>query len=449
MEMKRLLSLVGIFSLWICSAAAQAAFVSGSTGALGAFTPAADTVVTLPSDGVLNYTTVNIPAGVTVTFQKNAANTPVYLLATGDVTVSGTISLDAQSLGSANGTTAGAGGPGGYNGGIGGSIGTPGGKAMGPGGGDGGIDSNNIYGGGGGYASSGGRWSSDTGAGGTAYGNARIVPLVGGSGGGGGAGFSTSPGFGGAGGGGAILIASSGAVNVTNTGSISANGGTSYIGSDWWTPSYGGSGSGGAIRLVANSISGGGYISAVGGNLWRPNSGGNGRVRFEAYSINSNSGTNPPYSYGLPGNVFAMNVPTLTITSIAGANAPASPTGSYFNPDIFLPSSTTNPVAVNVSATNIPDGTTVTVWVIPQYGSSTNVNTVLSGSAASANVNLSTTYSNIVTAQATFTVVGMYYNGEEIDRVRVATKLGGGSETTYITKAGKEIKGELVAALMK
>jgi hypothetical protein len=151
----------------------------------------------------------------------------------------------------------------------------------------------------------------------------------------------------------------------------------------------------------------------------------------------------------VPGNVFVSSSPSLSITSIGGANAPAAPTGSYNQPDITLPNTTVNPVAVNISATNVPDGTTVTVWVIPQYGTASSVNTILSGSAATANVNLSTSYSNVVTAQATFTVVGIYYNGEEIDKVRVATKFGGKSETTYITKSGKEIKGELVAALSK
>ncbi len=87
--------------------------------------------------------------------------------------------------------------------------------------------------------------------------------------------------------------------------------------------------------------------------------------------------------------------------------------------------------------------------VIPQFGSVTSVNATLSGTTATANVNLSTTYSNVVTAQATFTVTAMYYNGEKIDKVRVATKLGGKSETTYITKSGKEIKGELVAAMVR
>ena len=67
--MRKTMLVLGILSLlWLWSATAHADFVSGSTGALGVFNPTANTVVTLPSDGVLNYTTVNIPAGVTITF---------------------------------------------------------------------------------------------------------------------------------------------------------------------------------------------------------------------------------------------------------------------------------------------------------------------------------------------------------------------------------------------
>lgn len=196
-------------------------------------------------------------------------------------------------------------------------------------------------------------------------------------------------------------------------------------------------------------------MNAVGGAAgYQSGRGGLGIVRLEATTNNFTSAANPSYTYGLPTSIFLANPPSLNITSIAGVNVPASPTGAYNQPDIILPNTTTNPVVVNVSATNIPLTTTVIVSVIPQYGNSTNYNAnSLSGtqtaSTTSANVNLPTTYSNVITAQATFTVVGMYYNGEEIDKVRVATKLGGGSETTYITKAGKEIKGELVAALMK
>src|SRR5437879_1006787 len=64
----------------------------GSTGELGAFAPSCAPTpctvtppVTLPPGGVLNFTTVNIPAGVTVTFARNAANTPVTILATSEI----------------------------------------------------------------------------------------------------------------------------------------------------------------------------------------------------------------------------------------------------------------------------------------------------------------------------------------------------------------------------
>ena len=68
------------------------AFNSGSTGADGALTPAVDITLPLPASGIFNYTTVNIPVGVTVKFKRNTANTPVVMLASGDVTIAGTLS---------------------------------------------------------------------------------------------------------------------------------------------------------------------------------------------------------------------------------------------------------------------------------------------------------------------------------------------------------------------
>ena len=38
-------------------------FLSGSTGTLGALNPTTDITVTLPPDGVLNYTTITVPFG--------------------------------------------------------------------------------------------------------------------------------------------------------------------------------------------------------------------------------------------------------------------------------------------------------------------------------------------------------------------------------------------------
>src|SRR5580692_8086348 len=86
-----------------------ATFSSGSTGADGDFTPTANTVLQTPPNGVFNYGIVNIPSGVTVTFARNSANTPVTILATGDVTINGTVSVNGSA---GNNTVPGTGGPG-------------------------------------------------------------------------------------------------------------------------------------------------------------------------------------------------------------------------------------------------------------------------------------------------------------------------------------------------
>ena len=69
-----------------CASFAQG-FSSGSTGADGALDVTTDTTLDLPPNGTFNYTTVNVAAGVTLRFNRNALNTPVYLLATGDITM--------------------------------------------------------------------------------------------------------------------------------------------------------------------------------------------------------------------------------------------------------------------------------------------------------------------------------------------------------------------------
>lgn len=442
-NMKKSCVLTLLFLL-VFAGAAYADFISGSTGADGAFNPSSNIIVQLPPSGVFNYTTVNIPAGVTVTFRQNPSNTPVYILATGDVTIAGIIKVDGQSVAYSNpiATTPGTGGPSGYGGGYGGTTTLAGGKGLGPGGGGGGPSSTYNVGGGGGFGTAGGSYGANYGVGGATYGSARLMPLIGGSGGGGAAGSATSSGYGGGGGGGAILIASSTTINIT--GSLTANGGDGY-------GSYSGGGSGGAIRLVANTITGTGLVSAKGGSLSNYSKGGQGRIRIEAFTNTYTPGTDPAYSFGQPGSVFPANVPALSITSIAGVTVPANPTGSYTTPDLILPNTTTNPVTVNIAAFNIPVGTTVAVTVTPQLGSSSSVNATLAGtnssSTASANVTLSTQYSNVIAAQATFTLLAsLYYEDEKIDKVRVATRLGGESEAVYITESGREIPAALVLA---
>jgi hypothetical protein len=433
--------LFSIISFFILMGNAYGTFVSGSTGADGAFNPASNTELQMPSSGVFNFTTVNIPYNVTVTFKKNAANTPVYILATGNVTITGTISVNGKNC--IDTAAGGKGGPGGFDGGNGGYVATaslPGGKGSGPGGGGGGS-STCAYGGGGSYGSAGTTYTgTNCGAAGSVYGNPELQPLTGGSGGGGA--YASN---GGGGGGGAILIASSGTINIVDMyGFITANGGNGS--------SKGAGGSGGAIRLIANTITGNGSIESKGGTGGGGTAGGGGRIRLEAYTVNRTVG--PVFVYYPPASVFLANTPTLKITSIGGVNAPASPSGSFSTPDIILPSTTTNPVTVTLNASYIPVGTTVTVSVLPQFGNAGNVAATLSGtletSTASAAVTLpSGSYASVIQAYAVYTLqTAFYWEGEKIDRVRVAANLGGESETVYITESGREIKSaELMAKL--
>ena len=95
----------------VCFVAGAAhGYDSGSTGADGALclgdrvrsgdgltcvpgTGETSLVVQLPPNGILNHTTVYVGPNATLSFRRNAANTPVYLLASGDVTVWGTIDV--------------------------------------------------------------------------------------------------------------------------------------------------------------------------------------------------------------------------------------------------------------------------------------------------------------------------------------------------------------------
>ena len=220
--------------LFVCINAHGQTINSGSTGADGPFNPpsqvpAGTTVignctngspcvvtVTLrePDPGqpihangrhVFNFTTVNIPQFATVRFTRNIANTPVIILAQGDVTVSGFIDVSGTTV-SGSGLSVGQGGPGGFNGGGGARVSAPtnfGGAGSGPGGGG-----SNVSG------------SFGTGTAELVYGLPELQPIIGGSGGGGTGSFfslvygSNVPGFRGSGGGGALLIASSGAIDL-------------------------------------------------------------------------------------------------------------------------------------------------------------------------------------------------------------------------------------------
>jgi len=454
---KKQIMVILLLMLSIFPSVALAAFVSGSTGADGAFAPSFNTVLQIPESGVFNFTTVTIPANIVVTFPINVRNPPVTILATGDVTINGTINLNGAD---AANSLPGAGGPGGFAGGQGGLVNQNGKNGGGPGGGRGGAPRTTVHygggsGGGGGYSMAGGiggtsDGSAPGGSGGIVYGNERIFPAIGGSGGGGGGGTKQFAGGDGGGGGGSLLIASSGTLTIN--GAIIANGGIGLGGESGYAGG-GGGGSGGSIRLLANMIAGNGILSAVGGAGGagygaNGGTGSVGRIRIEAATLLRTGTTTPPPSLGYPYAVEPTDMPSLKISAVGGVSVTGVPRGTFGDPDVILPFNIKNPVTVTVSAVNIPVGQTVTVTALPASGAGTFAAGTLSGTdtASTANIplNITAAYPSLITATVTYELAAMnikdfYIAGEKVEWVRVAASLGGKSSVTYITVSGREI----------
>lgn len=430
---------LAVLLLWTVTAFAQT-YHSGSTGADGAFAPTANTILTLPPNGVFNFTTVNIPAGVTVSFAKNSTNTPVTILATGDVNIAGIINLNGSSGAPAFSSgpivsSGGAGGQGGFSGGQGGARGA----------------TNNASSGGQGP---GGGPPRGAGTYGAASSFVSLIPLFGGSGGGGGFGTATSSGASGGGGGGAIVIASSSKIVVT--GSITANGGNGNAVQQFQcVNAEAGGGSGGAIRLVAPEISGTGTLQAVAGLGGGPCSGSTpGRVRLEAFTHGYAGTSNPVFSTAVsPGPVTdashpaLANLPTLTISSIGGEASSATPAASYTTADVSLPSGTTNPVPVVLAATNTPVGTVFTVKLIPQFANPTEFTAASTGTFSNSTAAIDVTFPqgevSLINAYASFTLPTQIASalplieGEPVESVLLASDEGEGA-LKLVTRSGKE-----------
>lgn len=437
------------------------AFNSGSTGADGAFTPNVNTELQLPPDGVFNFTSVNIPNGVTVTFKRNATNTPLVILAQGDIVVAGTIDVSGKS-GAPTGPSAsdggdptndglpGDGGPGGFDGGRGGissANALDGGNGLGPGGGAGGYysvnDSFRYYGGSGGSFGTAGTGSKP----GKIYGNQFLRPLIGGSGGGGG--YAYHIGSGGGGGGGAVLLATSGEIRVD--GSVNANGGlpgeAGYVAGV--QVAGGAGGSGGAIRLMASKVSGRGVLRAQGGvKVNYPGFGGSGYIRIESEVLTGNISGDPPFTYSQPGAVFVPGLPGLAITSIAGVAVPANPVG---HGDVALAAATPNPAEIRLHTNGVPPGTVIAVTVTPEFGAKTTVDSPptagsLDDGTTSVDINIPDGRS-VISATTTFTVLAAlgnqfapYAQGEKVERVRLQAEPGQPSKTILLTASGRELE---------
>jgi hypothetical protein len=376
----RALTLAGLLG-WASGAAGQA-FTSGSNGSYGALDVQANQTLNLPADGIFHCTTIQVAAGATLRFNRNPLNTPVYLLATGDVTINGIIDVSGT-VGSQSPPVGGQGGPGGFDGGAPGAGGLPPGAGRGPGAGKGGQDNYTVNGAGGGAygtASTYGRAAD-----GATYGSPLLIPLVGGSGGGGGIG---SPGYPGGGGGGAILIASDTRIAIAGNGSIRAEG--KQMG-------YSG-GSGGAVRLVAPAVSGTGSLRVPGGS-----SGGAGRVRIDSFDRTSLALQVEPSSALSLGSlmmVFPSPLPRLDITEAAGTVIAEGTAGPV---QVLLPFGSSPDRTVTVQARDFGASVPIRVVLTPENGTPVSYDATIdnaAGNPATAIVNVTFPVNTVVQVNA-------------------------------------------------
>lgn len=339
---------LGLLTALLAPAVAEAAFVSGSTGLYGPLTVTSNTVLDLPPDGVFHCTTITVNPGMTLSFNRNALNTPVHLLATGDVSISGAIELSGSA---ANGGAPGSGGPGGFDGGFGGyGIGafSQGGDGSGPGGG---RSAGGFYGAA--YATAS---NSNT----NTYGNALCYPLIGGSGG---AGSGGNPGLGGGGGGGAILVASS--TKITLNGVIRARG------------AYGaGGGSGGTIRLVSPIVTGGGSCDTSGAGSAYGN-GALGRTRIDCEDRFAFRSLSFP-SFSSRGSQMFVVQPTVPRLDILRAAGTTIAEGSGNSVQIQLPANAPTNQTVTIQARDFTGPVPIRLVVTPENGPASRIDTTIS-----------------------------------------------------------------------
>lgn len=331
----------------VITASAQG-FNSGSTGAYGPLNITTNTTLALPPDGVFHCTTLTIANGATLRFTPNERNTPVRLLATGDVIIAGTIDVSASNGSALQG---GVGGPGGFAGGNPGRLNLPPSSGAGPGGGPTNIDLSIRHGV---FASRPDNAPADFAQ---PYGNTLLIPLIGGSGGGG------SPGSGGGGGGGAILIASSTLIHVQNTGRILAGGATEGF------PALRSVGSGGAIRLVARRVVGAttGPFTAIldvrdgrGGDSW-------GRIRIDSETRPEGIFGFSPVSAASIGSFMTLEpspLPRLDLIRAAGQDIAADSGPVYLELPFGSPAGQT----IEVRARDFKGVVPVRVRLLPEAG---------------------------------------------------------------------------------
>jgi hypothetical protein len=144
----------------------------------------------------------------------------------------------------------------------------------------------------------------------------------------------------------------------------------------------------------------------------------------------------------------------LAITSVGGFAVPANPTGSG---DITLPINQPNPVTVTMATSGVPVGSVITLTVTPAGAAHATVDSPpTTGTTASATASVDATIptgSTVLVASTSFTVTASLGNelsrfaqGEQVEKVTLATTLGGRSKMLLTTISGRDV--EVSAAMM-
>lgn len=365
MKTRNLLLLAVTASVGLGIPATAQLFDSGSNGSMGALDVTSDLTLDLPPSGVFHYTTITVANGATLRFNRNPLNTPVHLLASGDVVIDGVIDVSGSP---GNSMVGGSGGPGGFDGGKPGfGAAAPAGAGYGPGGGLPGQSLVGAGGAGGGAYGTAPDFTDGNPNHGSVYGSALLVPLAGGSGGGG---TEGSPGVGGAGGGGAILISSS--TRITLSGTVRAFG--------WSSPSgVVNDGAGGGVRLVAPVVAGSGtiYVLGRGGD----NRAGRGRIRIDTIDRRGVAFNTPSVtpSVGAFMTSFPPGNPKLDIIAAAGT---AIPEGTAAPVTVSLPFGSDPNRTITVQARNFNTVVPIDVVLTPDSGAVVRVQTQINNAAA-------------------------------------------------------------------
>jgi len=332
----------------ILTAAAQ--LTIPSDGSDGAFNPSANVEIDLglaatstwnsPGTGngiydaekwavVYKFSSVNIPAGVKVTFKNHPSYAPVVWLVQGSVTIAGELNLNGKPspIDTVGRLVPPEPGPGGFRGGATGPSSK--GSGFGPGAGD-------------------------TGSYSRIYGNPQILPLIGGSGAD--ADYFQSTGDSG-GGGGAILIACANLIQLS--GSIFADGAPT-------TGFWGGGGAGGAVKLIADQVLGNGQISAR--NSKDP--AGNGRTRIETNELAPSVRTTPETIGVPPANPPilwpAENAPKARVISVDAVVAPTDPNAPLVaSADVAIQNNA--PVNILIETQDFPIEGGVQLFISPKF----------------------------------------------------------------------------------